>query len=101
MREQSPAPEQTCEACNGTGFAPDERSSDPMKRVFPARCAKCDGRGKPIRAIKKFLGLQIGERWQEPELAAIDAWIEATGKPISRGEAIRRLVKIGLKAKVK
>lgn len=43
--------------------------------------------------------MQIGERWHEPELAAIDAWIEATGESMTRGEAIRRLVEIGLKAK--
>jgi hypothetical protein len=43
--------------------------------------------------------LQVGERWRQPELAAIDAWIEATGESITRGEAIRRLVEVGLRAK--
>jgi hypothetical protein len=33
------------------------------------------------------------------QLEAIDDWIEAQGEKISRPEAIRRLVEIGLKAK--
>ena len=45
-------------------------------------------------------GVQIGERWHAPELAAIDAWISASAdKTLNRAHAIRRLVAIGLKAK--
>ena len=44
-------------------------------------------------------GVQIGERWHPPELAAIDTWIERGGQAMSRAQAIRRLVEIGLKAK--
>jgi len=40
-------------------------------------------------------GIQIGERWHAPELAAIDRWIAANGE-MTRGQAIRRLVEIGL-----
>ena len=109
LREELPVSETACTACNGTGFAPVKQSSNPMKRAFPARCGKCDGRGKPSRTTKKRLGrppttgrgLQVGERWRQPELAAIDAWIEATGESITRGEAIRRLVELGLRAKSK
>jgi hypothetical protein len=39
--------------------------------------------------------MQIGMRWQEPELEAIDAWARANDT--SRPEAIRRLVEAGLK----
>ena len=107
LREELPISETACTACNGTGFARVKQPSNPMKRAFPALCGKCDGRGKPIRTTKKRLGrlpttgpgLQVGERWRQPELAAIDAWIEATGKPMTTGEAIRRLVELGLKAK--
>jgi hypothetical protein len=35
------------------------------------------------------------------QLEAIDPWIAAHGEKISRPEAIRRLVEIGLKAKTK
>jgi hypothetical protein len=35
----------------------------------------------------------------DDQLAAIDDWIEKRGTGISRPEAIRRLVEIGLKAK--
>jgi hypothetical protein len=35
----------------------------------------------------------------DQQLQAIDEWIDAHGEKISRPEAIRRLVQIGLKAK--
>jgi Arc/MetJ-type ribon-helix-helix transcriptional regulator len=35
----------------------------------------------------------------DDQLAAIDDWVEKQGTRISRSEAIRRLVEIGLKAK--
>ena len=38
-------------------------------------------------------------RMHDEQLEAIDDWIEAQGEKISRPEAIRRLVEIGLKAK--
>jgi hypothetical protein len=43
--------------------------------------------------------MQIGERWHGPEIEQIDAWIGAVDPAMTRGEAIRRLVEIGLKAK--
>ena len=45
-------------------------------------------------------GIQIGERWHPPEIAAIDKWIASNGT-MTRGQAIRRLVELGLKAKGK
>jgi hypothetical protein len=42
-------------------------------------------------------GIQIGERWHPPEIAAIDKWIASQGEEMTRGQAIRRLVEIGLK----
>jgi hypothetical protein len=53
-------------------------------------------RGRPATTGK---GTQIGERWHESELAAIDKWIESREEPMTRGQAVRRLVEIGLKAK--
>jgi hypothetical protein len=55
-------------------------------------------RGRPATTGK---GTQVGERWHDAELVAIDAWIASTGETLSRGQAIRRLVEIGLKAKGK
>jgi hypothetical protein len=46
-------------------------------------------------------GIQIGERWHPPELAAIDKWIASGGEEMTRGQAIRRLVELGLKSKGK
>jgi hypothetical protein len=40
-------------------------------------------------------------RWQSLELTLIDSWIEKHAPDLSRPEAIRRLVEIGLKAKAK
>jgi hypothetical protein len=37
----------------------------------------------------------------DQQVASIDAWIAKQGEAISRPEAIRRLVKLGLKAKGK
>jgi len=55
-------------------------------------------RGRPATT---GLGLQVGERWHAPEIAAIDAWIKTQGEEMTRGQAIRRLVELGLKAKGK
>jgi hypothetical protein len=44
-------------------------------------------------------GIQVGERWHPPQVAAIDAWIKTQGDRLTRGQAIRRLVEIGLKSK--
>jgi hypothetical protein len=54
-------------------------------------------RGRPATTGK---GTQIGMRWQEPQLSAIDSWREKHDIA-TRPEAIRRLVEIGLKAKGK
>jgi hypothetical protein len=53
-------------------------------------CPKTTGPGEP----------QV-VRMHDQQLEAIDDWIEAQGEKISRPEAIRRLVELGLKAKGK
>jgi hypothetical protein len=50
-------------------------------------------RGRPRTTGK---GEQIGTRWQESLLRSIDAWREAQEGGLSRAEAIRRLVELGL-----
>ncbi len=52
-------------------------------------------KGRP----KTGIGVQIGMRWQEPDLAQIDQWRGTQGDLPSRPVAIRRLVELGLKAK--
>jgi hypothetical protein len=44
-------------------------------------------------------GTQIGERWRDAELDAIDAWRRREKDLPSRAEAVRRLVRLGLLAK--
>ena len=47
-------------------------------------------------------GEQVVVRWQPGPLAALDAWVEEQKDPdLTRAEAIRRLVELGLKAKAK
>ncbi len=54
-------------------------------------------RGRPITTGK---GTLIGVRLLDDPLATLDAWIAKQKEPdLSRPEAIRRLVEIGLKAK--
>jgi hypothetical protein len=61
---------------------------------------------KSIRGNKKRgrprttgVGTQIGMRWQEPELHAIDEWRRSQSDLPSRTQAIRRLVELGLASK--
>ena len=51
--------------------------------------------GRPATGV----GTLIGIRWHEPALAAIDGWRRGQPDLPARGEAIRRLVGLGLKAK--
>jgi len=49
--------------------------------------------GRPITTGK---GTQIGMRWHDPMLQAIDAWAARQEDKPDRSEAIRRLVQRGL-----
>jgi DnaJ-class molecular chaperone len=45
MRGKKPEEEIDCEACNGTGFPPVAQTV-PGRRVYPAPCKKCGGKGR-------------------------------------------------------
>jgi uncharacterized small protein (DUF1192 family) len=53
-------------------------------------------RGRPVTTGK---GTLIGVRILDEPLAALDDWIAQREADLSRPEAIRRLVELGLKAK--
>jgi hypothetical protein len=54
-------------------------------------------RGRPVTTGK---GTLVGVRLLDEPLASLDAWIGKQREPdLSRPEAIRRLVELGLKAK--
>lgn len=60
---------------------------------------KKKGRGRPVTTGK---GTLIGVRLLDMPLATLDAWIADQNEPdLTRPEAIRRLVEIGLRAKAK
>lgn len=55
-------------------------------------------RGRPATGQGTLLGVRL----QPDQLAAIDAWTEKQrGEGMTRPEAIRRLIDLGLKAKTK
>ena len=59
--------------------------------------ASAKRRGRPVTT---GTGTTIGVRMLDEPLAAIDTWIAKQKEPdLSRPEAIRRLVELGLKAK--
>jgi DnaJ-class molecular chaperone len=38
--------ETKCEACNGTGFPKVKQPTEPGRKIFPAPCRKCGGKGR-------------------------------------------------------
>ena len=38
--------EQTCPGCSGTGFASVTQPVKPGRKIYPARCKACEGKGK-------------------------------------------------------
>jgi hypothetical protein len=60
-----------------------------MKAIPSARKKK--GRGRP-----RIDAIPVNVRFPPAELAALDRWISAFGVPISRPEAVRRLVDLCL-----
>jgi DnaJ-class molecular chaperone len=39
------SPEHKCPACKGTGCPPVKQPKEPGRRIYPARCERCDGKG--------------------------------------------------------
>jgi DnaJ-class molecular chaperone len=42
--------EHTCKACNGTGFPVVMQPVQPDRKIYPAKCEVCDGKGKVTAA---------------------------------------------------
>jgi DnaJ-class molecular chaperone len=40
------ATEVQCDACNGSGFPSTKQSDATGRRIYPAPCKKCDGKGR-------------------------------------------------------
>ena len=70
----------------------------PLNMAKSIRVTTKKRRGRPATTGK---GIQVGERWHVAELAAIDGWIASQEEELTRAQAIRRLVELGLKAKTK
>jgi DnaJ-class molecular chaperone len=37
--------ERKCPTCNGTGFPPVKQPAQAGRKIYPARCERCDGKG--------------------------------------------------------
>jgi DnaJ-class molecular chaperone len=40
------SPERECPVCKGTGFPPVKQPKEPGRKIYPARCERCDGKGR-------------------------------------------------------
>ena len=65
-----------------------------MRGSTPAKSGK-KRRGRPTTTGK---GVLIGGRWHAADLQAIDEWRLAQQDQPDRAEAVRRLVRLGLRA---
>ena len=41
-----------CEACGGTGFPAVKQPIDPKRRIYPAPCKECGGKGRVRKPTK-------------------------------------------------
>jgi DnaJ-class molecular chaperone len=46
QRANSEETEVRCDVCKGTGFQAVHKPTQPGHRIFPAKCAKCAGKGR-------------------------------------------------------
>jgi DnaJ-class molecular chaperone len=54
LRETAVEAELRCDACGGTGFPSVMQPVQPSRKIYPAPCRKCGGKGrmtKPLRAL--------------------------------------------------
>jgi hypothetical protein len=58
-----------------------------------------DNIGKPVRKRSAKTGTLVGVRLQSEQIKAIDAWAVKQRPPVTRPEAIREILKLGLKGK--
>jgi hypothetical protein len=54
---------------------------------------------KPVRKRSAVTGTLVGVRLQADQIKAIDAWASKQSPPVTRPEAIRGIIELGLKAK--
>jgi hypothetical protein len=54
---------------------------------------------KPVRRRSAETGTRVGVRLQADQLKAIDTWAAKQKPPVTRPEAIRGILEIGLRAK--
>jgi hypothetical protein len=65
------------------------------------KSAKIFATKKPIGRPRAGVGIQVGMRWQERDLVAIDEWRRRLPDLPSRTESIRRLVGLALAKSMK
>jgi hypothetical protein len=58
-----------------------------------------DNTARPVQKRSAVTGTLVGVRLQVSQIKAIDSWSSKQEPPVTRPEAIRLLVELGLKAK--
>jgi DnaJ-class molecular chaperone len=53
MSKRLAAGEELCSGCGGSGVAKVRQQPKPGRRVYPPKCAKCDGRGRIVKGVAK------------------------------------------------
>jgi DnaJ-class molecular chaperone len=51
-KRKSPLPEVECTACNGTGFPAVKQPDQPNRKLYPAPCKECSGKGRLAAATQ-------------------------------------------------
>jgi DnaJ-class molecular chaperone len=58
-------PERKCAACDGSGFSKIKQATKPGRRIYPARCTECRGKGRiqgPNTETDDSLGIQAARK---------------------------------------
>ena len=52
IRDASEEAELRCDACGGTGFPSVMQPAQPGRKIYPAPCKKCGGKGRMARPLQ-------------------------------------------------
>jgi hypothetical protein len=75
-RSREVVTEVICPACDGTGFRKVEQPKEPGRKIYPAKCPECLGKGRiktPLNLVAQLRELdQLRERIKRAKLSGGD-----------------------------